>query len=69
MNEITEFTGTVKFTPKYAKCGPLYIHGHWIKRHIGKPYLVWCNDGLYKHGINENFIEIVDIEKPAYPDR
>ena len=39
MNEITEFTGTVKFTPKYAKCGPLYIHGHWIKRDIGKPYL------------------------------
>lgn len=63
MNEIMEFTGTVKFTPKYAKCDPLYIYGHWIKRDIGKPYLVWCNDGLYKNGINESMIEIVDIEK------
>ena len=63
MNEIMEFTGTVKFTPKYAKCDPLYIHGHWIKRDIGKPYLVWCNGELYKNGINESMIEIVDIEK------
>lgn len=58
-----EFYGTIKFTPKYSKCDPLNVTGHWIKKDIGKPYKVWCNDGLYKNGINEEICEIVKVEK------
>lgn len=63
---MSEFYGTVKFTPAFAKCNPLYIRGHWTKKDVGKPYLVWCNDGLYKSGINERFIEVVEIESPGH---
>lgn len=28
MNKIS-FKGTVKFTPKYAKCDPIIIRGYW----------------------------------------
>ena len=58
-----KFTGTIKFTPKYAKCEPLLIYGNWELKDIGKPYKVWCNDGLYKNGINENFCEIIRAEE------
>ena len=27
--KMSEFYGTVKFTPAFAKCNPLYIRGHW----------------------------------------
>ena len=57
-----KFTGTIKFTPKYAKCEPLRIHGNWELKDIGKPYKVWCNDGLYKSGLNENCCEIMRKE-------
>ena len=58
-----EFYGTMKITPRYAKCDPLFVKGHWIKKDIGKPYMVWCNDHLYKNGVNETICEIVYIEK------
>lgn len=58
-----EFYGTIKITPKYAKCDPLIVTGHWTKKDIGKPFLVWCDELLYKHGINEEICEIVKIEK------
>ena len=41
-----EFYGTMKITPKYAKCDPLYVKGHQVKKDIGKPFMVWCNEGL-----------------------
>lgn len=62
-SNMSEFYGTMKITPKYAKCDPLFVKGHWIKKNIGKPYLVWCNDSLYKNGVNETICEIVYIEK------
>lgn len=62
MRVMDKFTGTIKFTPKYAKCEPLLIYGNWELKDIGKPYKVWCNDGLYKSGINENFCEIMRKE-------
>lgn len=58
-----EFYGTIKFTPKYSKCDPISVTGHWTKKDIGKPYKVWCNDGLYRHGINEEICEIINVEK------
>lgn len=62
-SNMSEFYGIMKITPKYAKCDPLFVKGRWIKKDIGKPYLVWCNDGLYKNGVNETICEIVYIEK------
>ena len=62
-SNMSEFYGIMKITPKYAKCDPLFIKGHWIKKDIGKPYLVWCNDHLYRNGVNETICEIVYIEK------
>ena len=62
MKVMDKFTGTIKFTPKYAKCEPLHIYGNWELKDIGKPYKVWCNDGLYKSGLNENFCEIMRKE-------
>lgn len=60
---MVEFYGTIKITPKYSKCDPLIVTGHWTKKDIGKPYKVWCNDNLYRHGINEEICEIVNVEK------
>ena len=62
-SNMSEFYGIMKIIPKYAKCDPLFVKGHWIKKDIGKPYLVWCNDSLYKNGVNETICEIVYIEK------
>ena len=47
-----EFYGTMKITPKYAKCDPLFVKGHWVKKDIGKPFMVWCDEVLYKNGLN-----------------
>lgn len=62
-SNMSEFYGVMKITPTYAKCDPLFVKGHWIKKNIGKPYLVWCNENLYKNGVNETICEIVYIEK------
>lgn len=58
-----EFYGTMKITPKYAKCDPLFVKGHWVKKDTGKPFMVWCDEGLYKNGVNEEICEIVEVEK------
>lgn len=58
--EIDEFYGTMKITPKYAKCDPLFVKGHWVKKDIGKPFMVWCDEGLYKNGVNVEFCEIFE---------
>lgn len=63
MNNLTEFWGTMKITPRYAKCDPIIAAGHWIKKDVGRPFLVWCDEGLYKNGINEEICEIVSIER------
>lgn len=67
MTEIKEFIGILRFTPIYAKCDPISIYGHWtLKKRRGawpETIAVWCNDGLYKHGINETICEIVKIDK------
>jgi hypothetical protein len=63
MEILDRFVGTIKFTPKYGKCDPLFIYGEWTLKDIGKPYKVWCNEGLYRHGINENCCEIVRIDE------
>lgn len=67
INKITEFIGVLKFTPKYAKCDPIFLHGHWTLKEsdrIPQPeWKVWCNEGLYKHGINETICEIVSVDK------
>ena len=63
IEDMTEFYGTIKFTPKYSKCHPIIVTGHWTKKDIGKPYKVWCNDDLYRHGINEEICEIINVEK------
>ena len=47
-----EFYGTMKITPKYAKCERLFVKGHWVKKDICKPFMVWCNERLYKNGVN-----------------
>ena len=60
---MNEFYGTMKITPRYAKCDPLLIEGHWTKKDIGKPYKVWCNEGLYRDGVNEEICEIVNIKQ------
>ena len=39
-----EFYGTMKITPKYAKCDPLFVKGHWVKKDTGKPFMVWCDE-------------------------
>ena len=39
------------------------MKGHWIKKDIGKSYLVWCDSNLYKNGVNETICEIAYIEK------
>ena len=41
---MNEFNGTMKITPKYGKCDPLFVKGHWVKKDIGKPFMVWCNE-------------------------
>ncbi len=59
-----EFYGTMKITPKYAKCDPLFVKGHWAKKNnTGKNFTVWCDEGLYKNGVNEEICEIVEVEK------
>ena len=60
---MSEFYGTMKITPKYAKCDPLFVKGHWIKKNIGKPYRVWSDENLYKNGVNETICEIAYIER------
>lgn len=60
---MTKFTGYLKFTPKYSKCDPLIIYGHWKLKDTGKPYKVWCDENLYKDGINENSCEIYKIQE------
>ena len=62
-SNMSEFYGIMKIIPKYAKCDPLFVKGHWVKKDIGKPYMVWCNDSLYKNGVNETICEIAYIEK------
>ena len=27
-----EFYGTMKITPKYGKCDPIFVKGHWVKK-------------------------------------
>ena len=61
--KMDEFYGTMKITPKYAKCDPLFVKGHWVKKDTGKPFMVWCNEGLYKNGVNVGICEIVEVEK------
>lgn len=63
-NDIKEFIGLMKVTPPEAKCDPLLIYGHWTLKHNGKRW-VWCDKGLYKHGINIDICEIVKIDE--YP--
>lgn len=58
---MTEFNGTMKITPKYGKCDPLFVSGHWVKKDIGKPYMVWCKSGSYANGVNEEICEIVKV--------
>ena len=59
-----EFYGTMKITPKYAKCDPFFVKGHWTKKYsTEKNCTVWCNEGLYKNGVNEEICEIVEVEK------
>ena len=62
-SNMSDFYGVMKITPKYAKCDPLFVKGHWIKKDIGKSYLVWCDSNLYKNGVNETICEIAYIEK------
>lgn len=62
---IKEFTGVLKFTPQYGKCEPLHIYGHWVLKDIGRPYLVWCNDGIYRYGVNAKYCEVESIEIPT----
>lgn len=65
MTEITEFYGVLKWTPMFAKCDPLYTEGHWTLKENpdGKPWRVWCDEGLYTHGINENICEIYRVDR------
>lgn len=60
---MTEFIGIMKITPRYAKCEPLKVNSHWTLKDIGKPYKVWCNESLYRDGINEEICEIIKVEK------
>ena len=57
-NYMDEFYGTMKITPKYAKCDPLFVKGHWVKKDIGRPFM---DEGLYKNGVNVEFCEIVEL--------
>ena len=57
-----EFYGTMKITPKYAKCDPLFVKGHWVKKDTGRPFMVWCDEGLYKNGVKLDFCVICDRE-------
>lgn len=56
-----KFTGVIKFTPKYGKCEPFLVSGNWELKATDKPYRVWCNDTLYRNGLNENRCEIVKV--------
>ena len=60
---MNKFNGTMKITPKYGKCDPFFVKGHWIKKDIGKPYMVWCDGHLYKNGVNEEICEIVEVTR------
>ena len=60
---MNEFYGTMKITQKYGKCDPIFVKGHWVKKDIGKPFMVWCDEHLYKNGVNEAICEIVCAEK------
>ncbi len=60
---MNEFNGIMKITPKYGKCDPLFVKGHWFKKDIGKTFMVWCDEHLYKNGVNEAICEIVEVEK------
>ena len=60
---MNEFNGTMKITPKYGKCDPIFVNGHWVKKDIGKPFMVWCDEHLYKNGVNEAICEIVEVAK------
>lgn len=37
---MNEFYGTMKTTPKYGKCDPIFVKGHWVKKDIGKSGLM-----------------------------
>lgn len=63
METITEFYGVMKLTPRYAKCEPIFVDGHWTKKDVGRPFLVWCDDGLYKNGVNEEICEIISVKE------
>ena len=60
---MNEFYGTMKITHKYGKCDPIFVKGHWVKKEIGKTFMVWCDEHLYKNGVNEAICEIVCAEK------
>lgn len=60
---MNEFYGTMKITPKYGKFCPIFVKGHWVKKDIGKHFMVWCDEHLYKNGVNEAICEIVCVEK------
>ena len=60
---MNEFYGIMKITPKYGKCDPFFVKGQWVKKDIGKPFMVWCNEHIYKNGVNEAICEIVCAEK------
>ena len=57
-----EFYGTMKITPKYAKCDPLFCKRALGKEGHRKPFMVWCDEGRYKHGVNVEICEIVEVE-------
>ena len=57
------FTGVLRFTPQYGKCDPLLIYCRWELKDIGKPYRVWCNDRLYRSGLNEHNCEIIRVDQ------
>lgn len=60
---INEFTGYLKFTPKYSKCDTIIRYGHWILKDVGKPYKVWTDNDMHPSGINEEICEIYKIEE------
>ena len=61
---LVEFIGVMKVTPVFAKCEPLMIYGHWtLKNDAEMPFKMWCDENLYKHGINERICEVHRIDK------
>ena len=60
---MTEFLGTIKVTPRYSNCDPITVHGRWTLKDDGRPFKVWCDQSLYRGGINEEICEIIEVEK------